>query len=111
MLFTTPEIGEYLSGVILFDETLRQEASDGRRLSQVLEDQGIIPGIKVDKSTVNMPLSPNEKFILGLDALHDRPADHRELGARSTKWRAATTIGVGLSTRNGFPGIRRQPAI
>ena len=57
MLFTTPNIGEYLSGVILFEETLRQKASDGRPLAKVLEDQGIIPGIKVDKSTVPMPLS------------------------------------------------------
>jgi fructose-bisphosphate aldolase, class I len=100
MLFTTPEIGEYLSGVILFDETLRQEASDGRRLSQVLEDQGIIPGIKVDKSTVNMPLSPNEKFTQGLDGLHDRLAEYRELGARFTKWRAVITIGEGIPTRS-----------
>jgi fructose-bisphosphate aldolase, class I len=100
MLFTTPEIGEYLSGVILFDETLRQEASDGRRLSQVLEDQGIIPGIKVDKSTVNMPLSPNEKFTQGLDGLHDRLAEYRELGARFTKWRAVITIGDGIPTRS-----------
>jgi fructose-bisphosphate aldolase class I len=100
MLFTTPEIGEYLSGVILFDETLRQEASDGRRLSQVLEDQGIIPGIKVDKSTVNMPLSPNEKFTQGLDGLQDRLAEYRELGARFTKWRAVITIGDGIPTRS-----------
>ena len=100
MLFTTPEIGEYLSGVILFDETLRQEASDGRRLSQVLEDQGIIPGVKVDKSTVNMPLSPNEKFTQGLDGLHDRLAEYRELGARFTKWRAVITIGDGIPTRS-----------
>ena len=100
MLFTTPEIGEYLSGVILFDETLRQEASDGRRLSQVLEDQGIIPGVKVDKSTVNMPLSPNEKFTQGLDGLHDRLVEYRELGARFTKWRAVITIGDGIPTRS-----------
>ena len=99
MLFTTPEIGEYLSGVILFDETLRQEASDGRRLSQVLEDQGIIPGIKVDKSTVSMPLSPSEKFTQGLDGLGDRLAEYRELGARFTKWRAVITIGEGIPTR------------
>ena len=100
MLFTTPGIGEYLSGVILFDETIRQEASDGRRLSEVLEDQGIIPGIKVDKSTVNMPLSPNEKFTQGLDGLHDRLAEYRELGARFTKWRAVITIGEGIPTRS-----------
>jgi fructose-bisphosphate aldolase, class I len=100
MLFTTPGIGEYLSGVILFDETLRQEASDGRPLGKVLEDQGVIPGIKVDKSTVNMPLSPNEKFTQGLDGLHDRLAEYRELGARFTKWRAVITIGDGIPTRS-----------
>ena len=100
MLFTTPGIGEYLSGVILFDETIRQEASDGRRLSEVLEDQGIIPGIKVDKSTVNMPLSPNEKFTQGLDGLAERLSEYRELGARFTKWRAVITIGEGIPTRS-----------
>ncbi len=100
MLFTTPGIGEFLSGVILFEETLRQEASDGRRLSKVLEEQGIIPGIKVDKSTVNLPLSPNEKFTQGLDGLHDRLAEYRELGARFTKWRAVITIGDGIPTRS-----------
>ena len=100
MLFTTPGIGEFLSGVILYDETLRQEASDGRRLSKVLEDQGVIPGIKVDKSTVNLPLSPNEKFTQGLDGLHDRLAEYRELGARFTKWRAVITIGEGIPTEH-----------
>jgi fructose-bisphosphate aldolase, class I len=100
MLFTTPGIGEYLSGVILFDETIRQEASDGRPLSKVLEEQGIIPGIKVDKSTVNMPLSPNEKFTQGLDGLAERLAEYRELGARFTKWRAVITIGEGIPTRS-----------
>src|SRR5918996_302490 len=100
MLFTTPGIGEFLSGVILFEETLKQEASDGRKLSKVLEDQGIIPGIKVDKSTVNLPLSPNEKFTQGLDGLHDRLAEYRELGARFTKWRAVITIGDGIPTES-----------
>jgi fructose-bisphosphate aldolase, class I len=100
MLFTTSGIGEYLSGVILFEETLKQEASDGRSLAKVLEDQGIIPGIKVDKSTVNMPLSPNEKFTQGLDGLHDRLAEYRELGARFTKWRAVITIGDGIPTES-----------
>src|ERR687898_370394 len=93
MLFTTEGIGEFLSGVILFDETLRQNASDGTPLPEVLRNQGVIPGIKVDKSTVNMPLSPNEKFTQGLDGLGDRLAEYRELGARFTKWRAVITLG------------------
>ena len=100
MLFTTPNIGECLSGVILFEETLRQKASDGRPLAKVLEDQGIIPGIKVDKSTVPMPLSPNEKFTQGLDGLHDRLSEYREMGARFTKWRAVITIGSGIPTKS-----------
>ena len=100
MLFTTPNIGECLSGVILFEETLGQKASDGRPLAKVLEDQGIIPGIKVDKSTVPMPLSPNEKFTQGLDGLHDRLSEYREMGARFTKWRAVITIGGGIPTKS-----------
>ena len=98
MLFTTEGIGEFLSGVILFDETIRQEASDGTPLPKVLENQGVIPGIKVDKSTVNLPLSPGEKFTQGLDGLGERLAEYRELGARFTKWRAVITIGEGIPT-------------
>jgi fructose-bisphosphate aldolase, class I len=98
MLFTTEGIGEFLSGVILFDETLRQNASDDTPLPEVLKNQGVIPGIKVDKSTVNLPLSPNEKFTQGLDGLGDRLAEYRELGARFTKWRAVITIGEGIPT-------------
>jgi fructose-bisphosphate aldolase class I len=100
MLFTTEGIGEFLSGVILFEETLNQKASDGTPLSKVLENQGVIPGIKVDKSTVNMPLSPNEKFTQGLDGLHDRLSEYREQGARFTKWRAVITIGEGIPTEH-----------
>jgi fructose-bisphosphate aldolase, class I len=100
MLFTTEGIGEFLSGVILFDETLRQNASDGTPLPEVLKNQGVIPGIKVDKSTVNLPLSPNEKFTQGLDGLGDRLAEYRELGARFTKWRAVITIGEGIPTES-----------
>jgi fructose-bisphosphate aldolase class I len=99
MLFTTPDIGEYLSGVILFDETIRQKASDGRLLPQVLEDQGIIPGIKVDRSTVDLPLFPGEKYTQGLDGLGERLEEYREMGARFTKWRAVITIGDGIPTR------------
>jgi fructose-bisphosphate aldolase class I len=100
MLFTTEGIGEFLSGVILFDETIRQEGSDGTPLPKVLENQGVIPGIKVDKSTVSLPLSPTEKFTQGLDGLGDRLAEYRELGARFTKWRAVITIGEGIPTES-----------
>ncbi len=98
MLFTTPGIGDYLSGVILFDETIRQKASDGTPLPEVIEQQGIIPGIKVDKSTVALPLSPDEKYTQGLDGLGDRLEEYREMGARFTKWRAVITIGDSIPT-------------
>src|SRR3712207_4345520 len=100
MLFTTSGIGEYLSGVILFDETLRQETSDGTPMPKVLEEAGIIPGIKVDKSTVDLPLSEGEKFTQGLDGLGERLAEYKEMGARFTKWRAVITIGDGIPTEH-----------
>ena len=98
MLFTTPGLGEYLSGAILFDETIRQRASDGTPLIEVLHEQGIIPGIKVDRSTVVLPLSPNEKYTQGLDGLRERLEEYVEMGARFTKWRAVITIGSGIPT-------------
>ncbi|CAA9485897.1 MAG: Fructose-bisphosphate aldolase class I [uncultured Rubrobacteraceae bacterium] len=111
MLFTTGGIGEFLSGVILFEETLNQKASDGRPLPQVLLDHGIIPGIKVDKSTVSMPLSPEEKFTQGLDGLGDRLPEYREMGARFTKWRAVITIGDGIPTKGCIEANARSLAL
>ena len=111
MLFTTEGIGEFLSGVILFDETLRQNASDGRSLPQVLLDHGIIPGIKVDKSTVGLPLSPDEKFTQGLDGLGGRLAEYGEMGARFTKWRAVITIGDGIPTKGCVEANARALAL
>src|ERR687885_284385 len=111
MLFTTPGIGEYLSGVILFDETIRQKASDGTPLSEVIERQGIIPGIKVDKSTVALPLSPEEKYTQGLDGLRDHLEEYREMGARFTKWRAVITIGEGIPTVNCIESNARALAL
>ena len=100
MLFTTEGIGEFLSGVILFDETIRQKTSDGTPMPEVLENAGVIPGIKVDKSTVTCPSREGEKFTQGLDGLGDRLAEYRELGARFTKWRAVITIGDGIPTES-----------
>ena len=99
MLFTTEGIGEFLSGVILYDETLRQESSGGTPLTKILENQGIIPGIKVDESTVAMPLSPNEKYTQGLDGLRERVEEYVRMGARFAKWRSVITIGDGIPTR------------
>ena len=96
MLFTTRGIGDFISGVILFDETMRQQASDGTPLPQVLARQGIIPGIKVDKGTAALPAFPDEKITEGLDGLRGRLAEYAGLGARFTKWRAVITIGPGI---------------
>jgi fructose-bisphosphate aldolase class I len=93
MLFTSPDAGRYISGVILFDETLRQSASDGTPLVEILASGGIIPGIKVDKGARPLAGFPDEKVTEGLDGLGDRCAEYAGLGARFTKWRAVYTIG------------------
>jgi fructose-bisphosphate aldolase class I len=98
LLFTTPGLGEFISGVILFDETIRQRTKDGVALPELLAKQGIIPGIKVDKGTVALANFPGEKITQGLDGLRDRLAEYRELGARFTKWRAVIAIGERLPT-------------
>ena len=100
MLFTTPGIGDYLSGVILFDETVRQKASGGRLMTEVLKEQGVIPGIKVDGGAKDMALSPGEKLTEGLDGLRERLGEYREMGAKFAKWRAVVTIGEGIPTGN-----------
>ena len=99
LLFTTPGVGKYVSGVILYDETLRQKSTDGIPLVEVLTKQGIIPGIKVDKGTKPLPGSPDELITEGLDGLKERLAEYRQIGARFTKWRAVITIGSGIPTR------------
>ena len=96
ILFTTPGAGEFISGVILFDETLRQSAADGRSFVEVLRDQGIIPGIKVDTGAKPLAGAPGETVTEGLDGLRDRLAEYYELGARFTKWRAVIAIGAHL---------------
>jgi fructose-bisphosphate aldolase class I len=98
LLFTAQEAADHISGVILYDETIRQSAADGTPLPKVLDRQGIIPGIKVDEGTTGLPGFPGEKITEGLDGLADRLADYRELGARFTKWRAVIGIGEGLPT-------------
>lgn len=98
MLFTAPGIEEALSGVILFDETIRDQAKDGTPLPEVLSGRGIIPGIKADTGAVPLAGFPGEKITQGLDGLHQRLAEWRELGARFTKWRAVITIGDGIPT-------------
>ncbi|MFZ0378043.1 MAG: class I fructose-bisphosphate aldolase [Solirubrobacteraceae bacterium] len=92
MLFTTPGAEEYISGVILFDETIRQSASDGTPFPELLASKGIIPGIKVDKGAKALALAAGETITEGLDGLRARLEEYRHLGARFAKWRATYSI-------------------
>ena len=96
LLFTTAGVEQYLSGVILFDETIRQKTNDGVAFPQYLAKKGIIPGIKVDAGAKNLPLHAGEKVTEGLDGLLKRLEEYFKLGARFAKWRAVITIGPGL---------------
>lgn len=96
LLFTTPGMEDHISGVILFDETLRQAASDGTPFPALLAGKGILPGIKPDKGAKDMAGHPGEKITEGLDGLRERLAEYRALGARFGKWRAVITIGDGI---------------
>jgi fructose-bisphosphate aldolase, class I len=96
LLFTTDGAQEFISGVILYDETIRQSSADGTPFPKLLDSRGIIPGIKVDNGAKDLAAAPGEKITEGLDGLRERLADYRELGARFTKWRAVITIGPGL---------------
>ena len=104
VLFTTKGAGEFISGVILFDETVRQKTRDGRTFVEALEGQGIIPGIKVDKGAKAMANFPGEKITEGLDELRERLAEYRQLGARFAKWRAVIAIGDKIPTRTCIAG-------
>lgn len=99
LLFTASGIEQYISGVILYDETIRQRTDQGIPFPQFLSEHGIIPGIKVDKGTELLPDSPEEKITKGLDGLEERLSEYKKLGAKFTKWRAVITIGEGLPTK------------
>jgi fructose-bisphosphate aldolase class I len=99
LLFTTADIEKFISGVILFDETLRQSTPDGKPLTSILEAKGIIPGIKVDKGTRPMAGFPMETVTQGLDGLRERLIEYTELGARFAKWRAVIRIGSNIPTQ------------
>ena len=98
MLLTTPGMEDFISGVILYDETIRQAAQDGKPFSLVLEQKGVIPGIKVDTGAKDLAGFPGEKVTEGLDGLRERLAEHYHLGARFAKWRAVISIGQGVPT-------------
>ena len=94
MLFRTNEaMSKYISGVILYDETIRQNAKDGTPLVKLIEQAGALPGIKVDKGTKPLPNCPGEVVTEGLDGLRERLVEYRELGASFAKWRAVIDIG------------------
>ena len=100
LLFTTEGVEDYISGVILFDETIRQQSADGTPFPKLLESKGIIPGIKVDKGAKPLALAEGETVTEGLDGLRDRLAEYRELGAKFTKWRAVISIkGSGIPSQ------------
>ena len=99
MLFRTPGANEFISGVILYDETLRQNGADGTPIVSILQEQGVIPGIKVDRSTNPLANTDGELITDGLDGLRDRLAEYYEIGARFTKWRAVITIGDGIPSQ------------
>jgi fructose-bisphosphate aldolase class I len=93
LLFTTPGLGEFVSGVILYDETIRQSSADGTPFPKLLTENGMIPGIKVDTGAKPLAGSAEETVTEGLDGLRERLAEYASLGARFTKWRAVITIG------------------
>jgi fructose-bisphosphate aldolase class I len=98
MLFTTKELGKYISGVILYDETIRQKSADGTTFVELLNRNGILPGIKVDTGAKPLPLRPGEQITEGLDGLPKRCVDYVKLGAKFAKWRAVINIGKDIPT-------------
>ena len=99
MIITTPGLGECISGLILYDETIRQKKKDGTLFIKAITDMGIIPGIKVDAGAKDMAGHPGEKITEGLDGLRDRLHEYFQMGARFAKWRAVIAIGNGIPSR------------
>jgi fructose-bisphosphate aldolase class I len=100
LIITTHGLGESISGVILYDETIRQQKKDGTPFLNVLGDAGIIPGIKVDTGAKDLAAHPGEKITEGLDGLRERLKEYCQMGARFAKWRAVIAIGEGIPTRS-----------
>jgi fructose-bisphosphate aldolase class I len=102
LIVTTPGLGECISGVILYDETIRQQKKDGTPFLKILTDAGIVPGIKVDTGAMALAAHPGEKITEGLDGLRARLSEYFELGARFAKWRAVINITDQLPSRSGL---------
>lgn len=99
LILTTPGLGEFISGVILFDETIRQSKKEGTSFIKLITDEGIIPGIKVDTGAIDLAGHPGEKVTEGLDGLRTRLAEYFQMGARFAKWRAVIAIGEGVPSK------------
>ncbi len=102
MIVTTPQLGESIGGAILYDETIRQQTTDGTPFIKVLIEAGIIPGIKVDEGAKDVALHPGEEITEGLDGLRGRLAEYFQMGARFAKWRAVIKIGDGTPSRGAI---------
>jgi fructose-bisphosphate aldolase, class I len=115
LLFTTPDAAQWLSGVILYDETIRQKTRDGVPFPDFLTKLGVLPGIKVDTGAKALALYPNETMTEGLDGLRERFVEYYQLGARFAKWRAVIDIGNGIPTRGAIEanaqGLARYAAL
>jgi fructose-bisphosphate aldolase, class I len=99
LIVTTPKLGECISGVILYDETIRQQKKDGTSFVKIITDAGIIPGIKVDTGAKDLAVHPGEKITEGLDGLRKRLAEYSQMGVRFAKWRAVIAVGEGMPSR------------
>lgn len=102
MIVTTPGLAESISGAILYDETIRQQTSDGRPFAKALIEAGIMPGIKVDIGAKALAAHPGEKITEGLDGLRERLAEYFQMGARFAKWRTVISVGDGIPSRSGL---------
>lgn len=110
LFFTTSGMEEFISGVILFDETIRQKTGDGTPFVELLKSKGVLPGIKVDGGLEVMAESPNEKVTKGLDGLAERFKEYAAMGAKFSKWRTEYTIGDGLPSENNIQENSRRLA-
>ena len=99
LLITTPSLSDFIGGVILYDETIRQSAQDGTPFLKIIQDAGIIPGIKVDRGAKDFAAHSGERITEGLDGLRERLAEYYKMGARFAKWRAVITIAEQLPSR------------